>query len=402
MATLPHVDNSIAASSALVFFYLAMKIIPTFNAVNDFKSKVAAAAGPIQDIEYVLHRSDHFEIEKGTKKFPGLKRGIEVKNLTFSFEGNSQPTLSDVSCFIEAGKTTAVVGPSGSGKSTLFNIWLRFYDCPEGTVFFDGHDVRDYTIPSVRTHMSFVGQESLMFNDTIMHNMKYGRNAEMADMEDGALDQVARDVRIEDLIKRMPQGYHTSVGERGSKLSGGEKQRVSIARALIKDPEMIFFDEATSALDSRTEENISNYIYQAYGGKTKFIIAHRLSTIAKADKIIYLEQGRVVEEGTFAELVALRGELQDRYGPPPDPMRNLLYGVEVKLRAGKAGATVVRVRGAELRIVLARDLGDAQRTMIVSVFPKAQHGQRQVRASIVDARGDWRDALTRVLEGLAA
>jgi len=239
---------------------------------------------------------------------PELKVGgaqVAFEQVDFSYDPARQ-ILHHVGFTIAAGTTTAVVGHSGSGKSTLARLLFRFYDLPRegrGRITVDGQDIRDVTQHSLRAAIGIVPQDTVLFNDTIYYNIAYGR-------PEASREQViaaARAAHIHDFIESLPKGYETSVGERGLKLSGGEKQRVAIARTLLKDPEILIFDEATSALDSRSERAIQHELDQIARNRTTLIIAHRLSTIIHAQQIIVMDHGRIVERGTHAELLLQEG-----------------------------------------------------------------------------------------------
>ena len=228
--------------------------------------------------------------------------GVRFEHVSFAYD-SARPILHDVSFEIPAGKTVAVVGPSGAGKSTLARLLYRFYDVTGGAIRIDGQDLREVTQHSLRRAIGIVPQDTVLFNDTVAYNIAYGRpGASQADIE-GA----ARAARIHDFIVATPKGYATMVGERGLKLSGGEKQRVAIARTLLKNPPLMIFDEATSALDSANERAIQGELAQAAQGRTTLVIAHRLSTVVNAAQILVMDQGRVVERGTHPELLALEG-----------------------------------------------------------------------------------------------
>ncbi|MFN6961747.1 MAG: ATP-binding cassette domain-containing protein, partial [Rhodocyclaceae bacterium] len=214
-----------------------------------------------------------------------------------------RPILHDVSFDIPAGKTLAVVGHSGSGKSTLARLMFRFYDVGGGSIRINGHDIRQLTQASLRAAIGIVPQDTVLFNDTIEYNIRYGRPS--ASFEE--VKEAARAAHLAEFIERLPEGYLTRVGERGLKLSGGEKQRVAIARALLKNPPILIFDEATSALDSKTEKAIQAELEQAAIGRTTLIIAHRLSTVMNADEIVVLDAGRIVERGTHRSLLERGG-----------------------------------------------------------------------------------------------
>ena len=220
----------------------------------------------------------------------------------FAYEPD-RPILHGISLTIPSGKTVAVVGPSGSGKSTLARLLFRFYDAQDGSIRIDGQDIKHLTQDSVRRAIGIVPQDTVLFNDTVYYNIAYGQTAASKDQ----VEEAAKSARIHDFIASTPQGYETMVGERGLKLSGGEKQRVAIARTLLKNPSILIFDEATSALDSTNERAIQAELRDAAHNKTTLVIAHRLSTVVDAHEIIVLDQGHVIERGTHAQLLAAQG-----------------------------------------------------------------------------------------------
>jgi ATP-binding cassette, subfamily B, heavy metal transporter len=227
---------------------------------------------------------------------------VRFESVVFAYEA-SRPILHGISFEIPAGKTVAVVGPSGSGKSTLARLLFRFYDVGSGAITLDGQDIRHVTQGSVRRAMGIVPQDTVLFNDTVRYNIAYGRT----DATEAEVEQAARAAHIHDFIAATPKGYNTMVGERGLKLSGGEKQRVAIARTLLKNPPIVIFDEATSALDSANERAIQAELQTAAQNKTTLVIAHRLSTVVDAHEILVMEAGRIIERGNHAALLALNG-----------------------------------------------------------------------------------------------
>ena len=232
----------------------------------------------------------------------GVDATVRFEDVSFAYEP-ARPILKHVSFEIPAGKTVAVVGPSGSGKSTLARLLYRFYDVQQGRITIGGEDIREVTQSSVRKAIGIVPQDTVLFNDTVEYNIAYGRPGATREEVEAA----ARAARIHDFILATPKGYETTVGERGLKLSGGEKQRVAIARTLLKNPPIVIFDEATSALDSANERAIQSELKSAAQDKTTLVIAHRLSTVVDAHEILVLESGVIVERGTHAELLAKQG-----------------------------------------------------------------------------------------------
>jgi ATP-binding cassette subfamily B protein len=233
---------------------------------------------------------------------------VRFENVSFAYEP-ARPILQGLSFEIPAGQTIAVVGPSGAGKSTLARLLYRFYDVNAGRITIAGEDIRQLTQASLRRAIGIVPQDTVLFNDTVAYNIAYGRPG--ASQED--IEGAARAARIHDFIASTPKGYETMVGERGLKLSGGEKQRVAIARTLLKNPPIVIFDEATSALDSANERAIQAELQTAARNKTALVIAHRLSTVVDADQILVMEAGRIVERGTHAELLAANGRYAEMW-----------------------------------------------------------------------------------------
>ncbi|MCW4036980.1 MAG: ABC transporter ATP-binding protein/permease [Candidatus Bathyarchaeota archaeon] len=284
---------------------------------NQVQSAMAAA-------ERVFHIMDT-EIEVSEKpdalELTQIEGRITYEDMTFSYE-EGLPVLQDINLEIEPNTTVALVGPTGAGKTTMINLLYRFYDPQEGRITIDGRDLRDLNIESMRSHMAIVLQDPILFSGTVKENIKYG-NLEATDER---VVEIAKAVGAHDFIMKLPSGYDTEVRERGSRLSMGQRQLISLARALIADPRILIMDEATSSIDAYTELIIKQAMEKVLRGRTSIVIAHRLSTVRKADKIVVLDEGRMVEMGTHRKLLRKEGlyrelyEMQFKYEPPVEAM----------------------------------------------------------------------------------
>ncbi|KAJ5629007.1 Vacuolar ABC heavy metal transporter (H.t1.c1) [Penicillium lividum] len=260
------------------------------------------------------------------------KGDLRFQNVEFSYDSR-KPALNGLTFHCEPGTTTALVGESGGGKSTVFRLLFRFYNAEKGCLRIDGHDVQDVTIDSLRKHIGVVPQDTVLFNETLMYNLKYANQ----DATDEEVYEACRAASIHDKILAFPDGYATKVGERGLRLSGGEKQRVAIARTILKNPRIILLDEATAALDTDTEEHIQTALSTLSHGRTMLVIAHRLSTITTADRILVLQNGQVAESGTHEELLAMKG----RYAG--------MWRKQIRAQKAAAEAQVLQDRAERLR-----------------------------------------------------
>jgi len=267
-------------------------------------ANMSSLQGSLDMIQQLLRTDNKPYLQNGYRAFGGLQRAIELRTVDFGYDAQSI-VLKDVTLTIEKGKTIALVGSSGAGKSTLADLIPRFYDVTQGNILLDGVDLREFDINSVRRRMAIVSQETFIFNASIRENVAYGSEG-ATQVEVEAAVQMAN---ADEFIRDLPDGYDTVLGDRGVRLSGGQRQRIAIARALLRNPEILILDEATSALDSVSERLIQASLEKLSVGRTVIAIAHRLSTIANADKVVVMDQGRIIEQGTYQELLAQRGKL---------------------------------------------------------------------------------------------
>ena len=302
LATHESMIDDISVGTFVSFITAMSMLLPPIRSlmsiVSDLQKGVAAAESVFGFID--------LEIEKDTGDYTAerVEGEIDFEHVSFSYADETVKALSDINLKIEKGKTVAFVGRSGSGKSTLLNLIPKLYQVTSGRVCLDGVDVEDYQLDNLRSHISYVGQDVIMFNDTIEHNIAYGS------MKHSSHDQIvaaAKAAHAYEFIKDSKNGFQTMVGERGVMLSGGQRQRIAIARALLNDAPVLILDEATSALDTESERYIQDSLEKLMSNRTTLVIAHRLSTIENADTIVVMDNGRIVESGTHQELLALHG-----------------------------------------------------------------------------------------------
>jgi ABC-type multidrug transport system fused ATPase/permease subunit len=286
------------------FLLIVQQALPDYKYLSAFSLKLAEEWPRLSAVARLFSDEGKFIVPSGTKAFTRLERGIAIHNLTFQYQPGTD-ALTDVSATIRAGKVTAIVGSTGAGKTTLVDLIARFYDCAPGSIELDGVDIREFSFPSIHARMALVSQDVWLLNRTLRDNLTFGLAQPVAD--DTLLTALA-DVDLRDFFEGLREGLDTEIGDRGVRLSGGQRQRVALARALLRDPEILILDEATSALDSAVELRVARAIQQRAAGRTLIVIAHRLSTIRSADLIMVMQGGRVVEQGSWDELVQLGGE----------------------------------------------------------------------------------------------
>ncbi|MGB3294823.1 MAG: heterocyst formation ABC transporter subunit HepA [Phormidesmis sp.] len=297
-------SGQLQIASLLTFMFVMLRMMPLVKNLNGTVSRFHNYYGSFDKITEILREDNKTYLKSGTRHFPGLQHSIEFRSVDFGYDPTDL-VLKDITLLIEKGKTTALVGASGAGKSTLADLIPRFYDPTQGQILVDGTNLQAFDTDSIRHKLAVVSQDTFIFNDTIRNNIAYA----LEDVDPKAIERAARQSNALHFIQEMPQGFDTVLGDRGVRLSGGQRQRIAIARALLRDPEILILDEATSALDSVSEQLIQDSIESLSKGRTVIAIAHRLSTISNADKIVVLEQGEIVEQGSYEELLRQQGKL---------------------------------------------------------------------------------------------
>ena len=294
------IHGQLTSGSLIAFLIYAINLSNPVKRLSQVYGGIQKSLAAADRLFAILDTQSDVKEKEGAKALDKVTGQVSFDHVDFSYDGNKL-ALSDFNVDIAPGQMIAIVGPSGAGKTTLANLLPRFYDVTGGAVRIDGLDVRDVTIQSLREHIGHVPQDTMLFNTTIKDNILYGR----LDAKDEEIYEAAKAANVLEFVDKMPEGLNTIVGERGSSLSGGQRQRVAIARAILKNPSILILDEATSALDTESEKLVQEALDRLMQGRTAFVIAHRLSTVQNADKIIVLQEGKMVEQGTHEELLAI-------------------------------------------------------------------------------------------------
>jgi ABC-type multidrug transport system fused ATPase/permease subunit len=292
----------------VAFLQYVRRFFYPLRAISMMWGSIQSAIAGSERIFELLDDSTELKDEEDAIELPVLTGRVEFKNVDFSYN-EGEPVLKDVSLLAEPGKTISLVGPTGAGKTTIISLIGRLYEIDSGSVQVDGHDVRKVSRPSLRGQMGLVLQDTFLFSDTVMENIRYGR----LDATDDEVVQAAKLSNAHDFISQFPEGYQTKVTEQGSNLSRGQRQLISIARAVLADPRILILDEATSSVDTRTERLIQEALERLLEGRTSFVVAHRLSTIQRADELVVIDNGIIVERGTHEELMAKKGTYHHIY-----------------------------------------------------------------------------------------
>ena len=308
LATLESVTREISVGSFVSFIAAMMLLMQPLKHLTNINASIQRGVSAARSIFEVLDQPT--EQDQGRLSLQRARGTIEFRNVSFAYEPDKGDVLHDISFTIQPGQTVALVGRSGSGKTTLANLLVRFYEPDQGSVRLDGEEIRAYRLADLRRQIALVGQDVILFNDTIAHNIAYGR---LSDAGEADILASAEAAHAMEFIRALPQGLDTRIGDRGILLSGGQRQRIAIARAMLKDAPVLILDEATSALDSESERAVQDALQRLASNRTSLIIAHRLSTVERADRILVLEQGRLVETGTHDALLARRGLYHELY-----------------------------------------------------------------------------------------
>lgn len=293
----------------LIFIFILYRLQPQVKQLDSARVGLIALTSSVQDVTYFLDHSDKPYIRSGHIDFKTLEQGIYFESVNFSYNPLEKPALQNISMCIPKGKTTAIVGPSGAGKSTLIGLICRFYDLTSGEIYVDRSSLQELNLTEWRNQIAIVSQDVYMFSTTVLENIAYGR----LDATEKEIIEAAKLANAHDFIMQLPEGYNTKVGDRGVRLSGGQRQRIALARAIVRNPQILILDEATNALDTISEHLIQEALNTLSQNRTVIVIAHRLSTIEQADQIIVLNEGRVVEQGHLQELLEQKGLFAQLY-----------------------------------------------------------------------------------------
>jgi len=307
LATLPTVLEKVTVGSFMSFVVAMMLLLPSIKRLMTVMPMVQRGVAAADSIFRVLDADE--EEDKGSKRIAHARGGLQFRQVGFAYDGSSE-VLQDIHLNVAPGQCIALVGRSGSGKSTLVSLLPRFYDVSRGAILLDGEDIRELSLANLRRQIAWVGQHVVLFNDTIAHNIAYGS---LGSVSEADILRAAEAAHATEFIKHLSEGLNTRVGENGVLLSGGQRQRLAIARALLKNAPILILDEATSALDSESERHIQAALTEVMRHRTTLVIAHRLSTVEKADQIVVLDHGRIVEQGRHSELLARGGHYASLY-----------------------------------------------------------------------------------------
>lgn len=302
------VSGNLTAGALMAFLIYAVNLANPVKRLSRVYGSIQKALAAAERVFSVLDTKPEIEDLPNAKKLPEIEGRVEFRSVSFAYKAGEM-ALDGLSMEAKAGQMVAIVGPSGAGKTTIANLLPRFYDPTEGTIFIDGFDIKQVAMHSLRAQIGIVPQETVLFNGTVYENILYG-DLTAAESEVIAATKAAN---AHEFVMALPEGYQTQIGERGSSLSGGQRQRLAIARAILKNPRILILDEATSALDTESEKLVQAALDQLMVGRTSFVIAHRLSTVLKADQILVMEKGKIVERGTHEELLAMEGLYSSLY-----------------------------------------------------------------------------------------
>ncbi len=303
------VSGRMNAAQFLTFLFFLFRSYDPMRKLSRLQNNMEQALAAVHHVWEVMDEHSEIPEKKDAIDLPPLKNGIEIRDVSFGYANESRPVLRNVSLMVPAGSMVALVGESGGGKSTLTKLFPRFHDPVSGAVLWDGVDLRGAKISSLRRQIALVTQETVLFNDTVLHNISYGK----PEATRAQIEEAARIAFAHDFIMELPHGYQTIVGERGVFLSGGQRQRLAIARSILVDAPLLILDEATSALDAESERFVQRAIANLVRNRTTIVIAHRLSTVRRADTIVVMESGRIIEIGTHSELLARGGQYRKLY-----------------------------------------------------------------------------------------